>query len=1137
MDLQGEDEQAALEAWKGGAAIALESSSRRLEKTPGPGVAQEALFARVDSLFPAPGAALSREALARPVRILVPSRKLRLHLSEGLVRHRGRPVAGVLVQTLHGAALEILERGGESPPLNPHLFDVIVERFARAEPPLAAPLEALVDGYLPVSETVRDLLDAGFEPALLEAAEDLFEAEGADRASRLEVERGRALLRVAAAADRALEIIGAGGSGRLLQRAEQWLEDDPDGVLPARAVLIYGFADATGRAMDLLETLVRRRGACLFVDQPPDPVREGAFESEFPRVLLERFGISGAGEAAGPLLEPAPPAKVERVEATDPETEVLAVADRIRALLDEGRRPESMAVVARDPGPYELAVWDRFTRWGIPYSAPSARGSFTAAGRRAAALLGLLSRGGETATDVWLEALNLSRQDDGETPSGGAGLRMELRIAFHAVGAGRLRQATELDPDPWIRDGAFPLPVLEGLDREADGGGGVEAEDSAPPAGVNRRSLAAAALRRAIRDGRGALRKLEAWPSEQSLEGHYRTLGSLLRESLGWSPAGVSGELWRALGDLREQSPGALTLTFREFLRLLRSGLEEVGFKALGGSGPGVQFLSVTEARGLTFQHLFLLGLARDSFPRPIREDPLLPDSLRLLLRGLLPEIPVKGRGFEEERYLFAQLLASSPRVVLSRPLASGDGRPVAPSPLWERLRWGPRELPAVQRVTSLYSGADPGGRLRDPVTHSVLAGLFGGREGFRRRFKLVLDARGGDPRGRLAAARLRVLDEMDPDLRTPEGRRRSVGLGPYLGLVGPPRDRDPRHRALSLTTLEGMAACSWQTFLRRLLRLEPNPDPLQALPELSPLLVGRLVHEVLESLVAERAPEGAGGDLAGALAASPWEVPWPSPQGLESLLMGKAEALLRDHGIAFLQLARPLARRARPYLEVARQSLWGREDLLRAGGSEVEGCLRLVRGSRIHPVSFRADLVCETAGERRVLDLKTGRPLSRNKTSKGRRTDLLRAVARGERLQAVAYLVAAEEILGEGAAAAARGSYLFLDPGTEGDQREVSVSAADGDLKDAFRLSSEAALAAWWEGAFPPRLVEPKTDKEPRRCRFCPVAEACLRGDSGARRRLLRLSESLPKAAAEDDRRSALEGAYRDIWDLGRGP
>ena len=49
--------------------------------------------------------------LGAPVRIIVPSRSLRLHLMRRLVRKRGA-VAGVVIQTMGGLAREIMERVG-----------------------------------------------------------------------------------------------------------------------------------------------------------------------------------------------------------------------------------------------------------------------------------------------------------------------------------------------------------------------------------------------------------------------------------------------------------------------------------------------------------------------------------------------------------------------------------------------------------------------------------------------------------------------------------------------------------------------------------------------------------------------------------------------------------------------------------------------------------------------------------------------------------------------------------------------------------------------------------------------------------------------------------------------------------------
>ena len=104
-------------------------------------------------------------------------------------------------------------------------------------------------------------------------------------------------------------------------------------------------------------------------------------------------------------------------------------------------------------------------------------------------------------------------------------------------------------------------------------------------------------------------------------------------------------------------------LAIAELALLVRRQLVPRFALALGGNGGGVQVLDVTQARGRTFDRLFVLGLVRDVFPRSVREDPLLPDALRERVCEVLPDIPVKKLGYDEERFLFAELLASAPSV------------------------------------------------------------------------------------------------------------------------------------------------------------------------------------------------------------------------------------------------------------------------------------------------------------------------------------------------------------------------------------------------------------------------------------------------------------------------------------------
>ena len=111
--------------------------------------------------------------------------------------------------------------------------------------------------------------------------------------------------------------------------------------------------------------------------------------------------------------------------------------------------------------------------------------------------------------------------------------------------------------------------------------------------------------------------------------------------------------------------------------------------------GAGVQVLGVIDARGRTFDHLFVLGLNRGVFPRTVREDPVLSDALRRLLErgghGVLPDLPIKRRGLRR-----GEISVRSPSLLKSAGDASSwlelddSDRAMPPSPLIERLRWDP---------------------------------------------------------------------------------------------------------------------------------------------------------------------------------------------------------------------------------------------------------------------------------------------------------------------------------------------------------------------------------------------------------------------------------------------------------------
>ncbi|MCZ6507369.1 MAG: PD-(D/E)XK nuclease family protein, partial [Acidobacteria bacterium] len=859
-------------------------------------------------------------------------------------------------------------------------------------------------------------------------------------------------------------------------------------ALAARSVWVYGFADATGVATDLLEALLERYDGRLYLDQPSDPVAPHVPDAGivFTRRFRERLETRArVVEAAA--VEPVAAPQIDLFRALGTDGEVREVGRRARDLVDQGVKPEAISIVARQIAPYARALRLQFASLGLPFSCYGAPGAKDRLGRRAEALSDLLQRRGEISIERWLELVD--RRFGGRSHA-------DLRTGFAALGIGRLAAAAALAEDSYRLDHDLALPVRHGFSQVEDATG------AARGLYLRRRKVPAEALGAAVEAAAKLTSHFAAWEEASHLEAHGQAFDALLSEHLLWGNDKPEGALRLQGAAVWEALPPDYQLTLGEFVEGVAPRLRDFGGTALGGRGGGVQVLDVVEARGRTSEHLFVMGLNRGLFPRVVREDPLLPDSLRGVISrqgfGVLPDLPDKRSGFDEERFLFAQLLASSPRVTLSWQDTDDDQLPLAPSPLLERLRWASGRAdwksPVLARPVTAQLEAVP----RSPLENGIAIAL----EGPRSRLAKVLPhliPHDGRERSLVARARTAILDEIDPLSGSP-GASIRLELGPYFGFVGSSRAGGPRReQRLYVTTLERLSGCPWQVFLERILRLEPVPDPLAALPGVTPLLIGALVHEVLEEIVRRGLTDDVS-DLAQARQRIPQAIPWPDPKELEAIIYRCAEALCRQEGIAIGGFARVLGRAVAPFLDRARQLDWTSEAGLHVLGVELEGKLDIPDPSGAQrAIHFRADRL--DLGDHGLIltDYKTGRrTVSSAKQPRSRRKHLLQSVARGERLQAVAYALAAGQ-------AGDSGRYLFLHPETENDRgvRDVRIGADDAELESAFTTAAGAALATWDAGSFFPRLVQPDRDEEPKRCQYCAVRDACLRGDSGARRRL----------------------------------
>jgi len=1029
--------------------------------------------------------------LAAPVRVVVPSRSLRDHLAAALVRALGGAAAGVQIQTLRSLAFELLERAGEGARGGQALLPVLVRRLAAEHEPLRAALGGFDDGFSVALASVNDLLDAGLDASNVEGALECL-AEAGPRAGAEAGARAAALVRVAERVSAELAKRGLEPRAGFFRRAREELERAP-ALLPARALFFHGWADVTGVQLDLVEALVRALGGRVVLDHPPDPAEpadEGPGERWTERLRLRLGGSAERLPAAG--LAPA----LDGIEAPGTHAETRAVALRIRALLDRGVAPESIGIVLREPAPYRHALHAQLGRLAIPFSGNA--GSLGPAGRRGAALLELLERREGCPPDRWLDAQRRTGRDR----------TADLRLAFHGIGVGRLRDVAALDLAALLDDAdRYALPVRRGIraapsaesaEGAGDAGGEAEAEaperDPSASAHLPRRTVTRAALEQARATVAKGLERIAALRAAPVLGEQLAALRGLLHE-LGWRPTeedAAAGEVYGALAELEAELGGETELSPDELSVLLRRAFAELGREPLGGVGAGVALLSAVESRGRSFAHVFVMGMNRDVFPRLVREDPLLPDSLRRALEVVLVDVPVKQRAEDEERYLFAALCASAPAVTLSWLATSDDGKERPPSPLVEALR-GRISVALAPPVLEA-----PG--LLPAFEHALRAGVAGQRRGAESALALAL---GSPP---LAAARLDAAAQLDvggwPDR-----------LGPFFGFVGAVGADDPRAGQLAITRLEGMAYCAWRTFLERVLRLEPPPDALAELPDATPLLVGNVVHAVLEELV-----RSAGGavhvSVAEAHARGPVRVPWPAPERLQALAHTAAARAARDEGIVLPGFATLLVRRALPLLERIRVLEWadGGPAVL---GAEVLGAIEVVRADgSVRTTGFRADRADLVDGGVALIDYKTGRPVSDAKRASTRSEHLLADVARGRRLQGPAYARGGEHVR--------EGRYLFAKTEPEDPNASVVIARDDDAVRERFDAAARELLAAYELGAFPPILIGKNRAGVARACASCDVAEACLQGETGSRRHLAAwlarhdaAPERLPAAAA----------------------
>jgi ATP-dependent helicase/DNAse subunit B len=742
-----------------------------------------------------------------------------------------------------------------------------------------------------VASFIQELKRARIEPdAFLQAAGSTGRFSAKDRDLALIYGQYQQFLR-----DRAL--VDSEGEGWL---ALAELVAEPPLWLPANLLMIDGFDQFTVVQADLIAQLSRRIPRTVVTLSYEEARRETAHRRfAQTRALLEQAGTAfttqrpvtapaGRRPATLELLsarifessEPLPPgdSTIRFIEAPDLRREAEEALRSIKEDLLNGIPAEQIALTARDLSQYTVHLDELATAYGVPLWL---RGGQPLPGNPAIiALFGLidLARGGFArrpfmdalqspyltcpylttsqiqildrlareqiivrGEDYWLKAVDRAEQraaaDPAPTDDDAAAesleeahyiapLRLEpaeadaLRVALRAVFE-RLtppRTGTARTYSAWVEALIGPDPALadaedETLVPEAD------PEQAAPPhfdliGGIRRAAATPEAERFAVRD----LHALETFlHALRDLLAGYTLLQGEAARLFDWSE--FRAELGIAVQNARIDPQRAVGRTGR------------------------VLVSSVYEIRGLPHEHLYVLGLSEGQFPAPAREDAFYHDSERQILHAAgLAHLITRAQEADESS-LFYELTAL-PRVRLTLLRTHADKGAAWPaSPYWNQARaltpWAPsirirmaeRVLPSrAASVTELFAGlAQDLSRSQpaDPLTDSIAAWVAG-HPVYGPRWSNALTARDA------------------------EMKRRTDQRGSYTGVITNPKLRAIIEERLgpsylwSASQFNSLGTCPFQFFARRLLHLEPLPEPEAGLDERQR---GSVVHAILEQV------------------------------------------------------------------------------------------------------------------------------------------------------------------------------------------------------------------------------------------------------------------------------------------------
>lgn len=652
---------------------------------------------------------------------------------------------------------------------------------------------------------------------------------------------------------------------------------------PKSPLLLLDVQAAPGREQDFVAALVSAASTVL-ATSPTEEVHEVAALSKALGVQPEDVDVRGEDALARLQRNLFVGGAIEDAELTLPffsapgeARECVEIARRIIERAKHGVPFDQMAVLLRSPGTYRAPLEDAFRRAGIEAWFSSGQPRPDPAGRALLALLSCAEEG--LSARRFSEYLSLSQvprpELDGAPPAAASESFERPDAAESLLPPGPPAPAEPVetieDPEAPAVLGQLRAPhkwekliidaaVIGGTDRWRRRLSGLRARyqkalqnPTATDAQKEHTQRDLASLTALEQFALPLLEALAALPSQAPWKDWREALQSLATRALKY-PTRVLA----VLNELAAMDPvGPLGLS--EVRGVLARRLSEVTEPNESRRHGRVFIGAVSSARGLSFDTVFVPGLAERVFPQKIREDPLLADDKR---EALHPELEVARHRIASERHALQLAVgAARARAVLSYPRVDAEhARPRVPSfyaleaaravqgtlPGFEALQ---RQAEASSRVRLAWPAPEVPSQAIDDTEFdlAVLDGILHGRGGVKGKARYLVKTNAHLAR----ALRARYARWQQSTWTANDGLVKPGGLG-RAALEG----QQFSARPFSPTSLEQYAACPYRFYLSALARLSPLEIPGE-LEELGPLEKGSMAHEVQFQLLSALRDEG----------------------------------------------------------------------------------------------------------------------------------------------------------------------------------------------------------------------------------------------------------------------------------------